>query len=159
MYQINNKNKLCKRDYFITKSLRLCYYVPKMHEPKPSLAKAHAFRERFDKDVERFSSLETGQVSTIDSALVLNMISQNIALHHQDAVEMCDIGCGAGNFTLKVLQLLPHINSTLIDLSKQMLKKAKARIEKYNGTNPKVIQDDIRNVELTEMHYDFRRYS
>ena len=83
------------------------------------------------------------------------MISQNIALHHQDAVEMCDIGCGAGNFTLKILQLLPNLNCTLIDLSEQMLKKAKARVKEYNGANLIVLQNDIRDVELTEMHFDF----
>lgn len=112
-------------------------------------------RARFDKDIKRFSNLEMGQVSTIDSSLVLDMISNNIARQHPDAVEMCDIGCGAGNFTLKVLQLLPKLSCTLIDLSEPMLEKAKERIKEYNGTNPKVIQNDIRNVELPEEHYDF----
>lgn len=111
-------------------------------------------RARFDKDVERFSSLQSGQASTIDAALVLEMISQNIVKQHPDATDMCDIGCGAGNFTLKVLQSLPKLNCTMIDLSRPMLKKAEERIKEY-GAAVKIIQDDIRNIILSESSFDF----
>ncbi len=33
-------------------------------------------RERFDKDVERFSNLETGQSATVDAPLVLKLITE-----------------------------------------------------------------------------------
>ena len=33
-------------------------------------------RQRFDKDVERFSNLETGQSATIDAPLVLDLIAK-----------------------------------------------------------------------------------
>lgn len=33
-------------------------------------------KERFDKDVERFSNLETGQLSTIDAKISLELITE-----------------------------------------------------------------------------------
>jgi tRNA (cmo5U34)-methyltransferase len=33
-------------------------------------------RERFDKDVERFSNLETGQSATMDAPLAMELITQ-----------------------------------------------------------------------------------
>ena len=33
-------------------------------------------QQRFDNDVERFSNLETGQISTVDAALSLELLTQ-----------------------------------------------------------------------------------
>src|SRR5580704_16429583 len=64
-------------------------------------------RDRFDRDVDRFSNLETGQTATIDAALVLDLIARSAAAATPAARAMLDIGCGAGNFTLKLLERLP----------------------------------------------------
>jgi len=85
-------------------------------------------RERFDNDVERFSNLETGQTATMDSAMVLDLIAQIAAKASPQAKSILDVGCGAGNYTLKVLEYLPGLNSTLIDLSAPMLERAHARV-------------------------------
>ena len=80
-------------------------------------------QERFDNDVERFSNLETGQVSTIDAKISLELIteaSKRIAPH---ATQLLDIGCGAGNYSLMMLSKIPNLNCTLVDLSKPMLDK------------------------------------
>ncbi len=77
-------------------------------------------RERFDNDVERFSNLETGQSATIDAPLVLELITQ-AAAPTPAARSVLDIGCGAGNYTLKMLHALPGLDCTLIDLSRPML--------------------------------------
>ena len=34
-------------------------------------------RERFDNDVERFSNLDTGQISTIDAKISLELITES----------------------------------------------------------------------------------
>ncbi len=111
-------------------------------------------RKRFDADVERFSNLETGQTATMDAALVLGLIENCISAMHPDAKHVCDIGCGAGNFTLRILRQIPDISCTLIDLSGNMLARAQERIASAGGKIEKVYQEDIRNLELPSNHFD-----
>lgn len=67
-------------------------------------ASVEEIRDRFDHDVERFSNLETGQTATVDAALALDLIARSAAGATPAARAILDIGCGAGNFTLKVLE-------------------------------------------------------
>ena len=108
-------------------------------------------RERFDNDVERFSNLEAGQSATIDAPLVLDLITSVAA---PDARHVLDIGCGAGNYTLKLLEKLPDINMTLIDLSKPMLDRALQRIGAASRNNILTMQGDIRTIPLPDQQYD-----
>src|SRR5262249_21381639 len=85
-------------------------------------------RARFDNEVERFSNLETGQTATIDAPLSLELIARAAAGVTPQAASLLDIGCGAGNYTLKLLQHLPLRSVTLIDLSRNMLDRAVTRI-------------------------------
>src|ERR1051325_5937614 len=85
-------------------------------------------RQRFDNDVERFSNLQTGQSAQIDSPLILELISSSAAATNPNATQLLDAGCGAANYTLKLLQNPPNLNATLIDLSKPMLDRAVERI-------------------------------
>jgi tRNA (cmo5U34)-methyltransferase len=111
-------------------------------------------RERFDNDVERFSNLETGQSATMDAPLVLELIAGGAAAINPDAKDLFDIGCGAGNYTLKLLQYLPNCNSTLNDLSLPMLERAKQRVSAATTGTVTTIQDDIREIELGEGVFD-----
>ena len=54
-----------------------------------------------------------------------------------------DLGCGAGNFTLKLLDLIPNLDCTLVDLSLPMLDKAKERISKVSQGKISTIQTDF----------------
>src|SRR6202007_2730629 len=78
-------------------------------------------RARFDADVERFSNLETGQSATMDAPIALDRMAQAAVAATPNAQRLLDIGCGAGNFTLRLLQLQPLRDVTLIDLSRPML--------------------------------------
>jgi tRNA (cmo5U34)-methyltransferase len=111
-------------------------------------------RERFDNDVERFSNLETGQLSTIDAALSLELITESAKRIKSKASNLLDIGCGAGNYTLKMLSKLSDLNCTLIDLSKPMLDRALERVSKATKGDVIIIQNDIREVSLQSNHYD-----
>jgi len=111
-------------------------------------------RERFDNDVERFSNLETGQTATMDSAMVLDLIAQIAAKTSPLARSILDVGCGAGNYTLKVLEYLPGLNSTLIDLSAPMLERAQARVSAATPGKVATLQGDIRDLELGAGQYD-----
>jgi tRNA (cmo5U34)-methyltransferase len=79
--------------------------------------------------VERFSNLQTGQSSTVDAPLALELITSAAAATNPDATHFLDVGCGAGNYSLKLLEKLPNRDATLIDLSQPMLMRAKARVQ------------------------------
>jgi tRNA (cmo5U34)-methyltransferase len=70
------------------------------------------------------------------------------------AMHVLDIGCGAGNFTLKLLELLPDLNITLVDLSRPMLDRALKRLSEATTANVTVIQADIRQLRLGEERFD-----
>lgn len=111
-------------------------------------------QQRFDNDVERFSNLETGQISTVDSALSLELLTQIAASVCPNAKSVLDLGCGAGNFTLKLLDLIPDLDCTLVDLSVPMLDKAKERISKVSQGKISTIQTDFLNLQLPDETFD-----
>src|SRR5215217_7400361 len=84
-------------------------------------------RQRFDADVERFSNLQTGQSATVDAPLAMALIAEAAARTTPHARHVLDVGCGAGNYSLKLLQHLPNLNLALIDLSQPMLDRARER--------------------------------
>jgi tRNA (cmo5U34)-methyltransferase len=111
-------------------------------------------RDRFDKDVERFSNLETGQSATIDAPLSLELITRAAAISTPGAAHLLDIGCGAGNYSIKMLQVIPNLNVTLVDLSQPMLERAAARIRPLTTGMVITIQSDIRQMEAQPGKYD-----
>jgi tRNA (cmo5U34)-methyltransferase len=111
-------------------------------------------RQRFDADVERFSNLETGQSATIDAPLVLDLITAAAAATNPQATRSLDIGCGAGNYTLKLLACLPNLAVTLIDLSAPMLERAVTRIGAVTAQPITTLQGDIRDIEFEAESFD-----
>ncbi|MBS1749337.1 MAG: class I SAM-dependent methyltransferase [Bacteroidetes bacterium] len=111
-------------------------------------------RVRFDNDVERFSNLDTGQVSTIDARISLELITEAARRIVPSATQLLDVGSGAGNFTLMMLKKLPGLNCTLVDLSKPMLDRALERVAQQTDGEIKIVQGDIRDVKLPADHFD-----
>lgn len=111
-------------------------------------------RERFDNDVERFSNLDTGQISTIDARISLELITESAARLVPGATNLLDIGCGAGNYTLMMLGKLPNLNCTLVDLSQPMLTRALERVSPNTTGNVTTLCNDIREAELQEGSFD-----
>ena len=111
-------------------------------------------RHRFDNDVERFSNLETGQTATIDAPLVMELIMQAAATTNPQAHHSLDIGCGAGNYTLKILGRLPNLDVTMIDLSQPMLERAEARVRSVATGKVTTRQGDVRELDLGEESFD-----
>lgn len=110
-------------------------------------------RERFDKDVERFSKLEVGQSVAIDSVLCLEIIARAAARTTPQAQRVLDIGCGAGNFTLRLKGELDFSQVTFVDLSAPMLERAKQRATEA-GIDADTIQIDMRELDLEAESYD-----
>jgi tRNA (cmo5U34)-methyltransferase len=111
----------------------------------PHKSTPEEIRRRFDAEVERFSNLETGQTATVDAPLSLDLIAKAARGVNPQATTLLDIGCGAGNYTLKLLQHLPLRSVTLVDLSRAMLDRATERI---HAAAPAV--------EIHAMHSDIR---
>jgi tRNA (cmo5U34)-methyltransferase len=111
-------------------------------------------RTRFDHDVERFANLETGQSATIDSPLALELVAEAAAVSTPHASRMLDIGCGAGNYSLKLLTRLPQLEVTLVDLSLPMLKRAEERLIAAGCRKVTTIQVDVRELALAPNNMD-----
>lgn len=111
-------------------------------------------RERFDADVERFSNLETGQTATIDAALALELVAEAAPRLNPQARRLLDVGCGAGNYSLKLLERLPGLEIDLLDLSRPMLERAVERLDAAGARGLRTLQVDIRAAELPIAAYD-----
>lgn len=109
---------------------------------------------QFDNDVERFSNEQTGQTTTVDASLVLSMVEQSILRFCPQAKKMCDIGCGAGNFSLRIARKLPDLQLTLLDLSSAMLDRAETRLRAENFVVEETIKSDIAVASLPENRFD-----
>lgn len=111
-------------------------------------------RARFDADVERFSTLETGQATTVDAPLILDLIAEAAAAATPHARDLLDIGCGAGNYALRLLQELPGLRVDLVDLSRPMLDRAAERVGAVARHAPATLQGDVRDLDLGDGRYD-----
>lgn len=111
-------------------------------------------RARFDNDVERFSNIETGQISTIDAQISLELITEAAKRITPNASQLLDVGCGAGNYTIKMLSKLPDLHCTLVDLSLPMLQKAEERVKKVTSGKIRILQQDIRVAKLEDHGFD-----
>lgn len=110
-------------------------------------------RQRFDQDVERFSNIETGQLSTIDATISLELITESARRIRPDATQLLDIGCGAGNYTVKMLQKLPGLHCSLVDLSLPMLNRAGERTLAAGAASIQLLQGDF-----LEMHFEKEQF-
>lgn len=122
-----------------------------MHEKKSSVDE---IRQRFDNDVERFSNIEIGQTATVDAPLAMELITQAAFNSTKKIRRVLDIGCGAGNNTIKLSHYVSPFDCDLVDLSLPMLERAQDRISKINSGNIRIFQGDFRVIDLPEQGYD-----
>lgn len=111
-------------------------------------------RQRFDAEVDVYSNLETGQLATVDAPLNLSLVAEAALVTTPHAKELLDVGCGGGNYTLKLLQRLPNLNVTLVDLSQQMLACAVDRIQPQTSGTVAAIHADMRDLDLGQQRFD-----
>ncbi len=125
-----------------------------MTTPLDQKSSLEEIKHRFDNDVPRFSNLETGQEATVDAPLSMELITKAAVSSTQNIRRVLDIGCGAGNTTLKLRQYTNDFDCDLIDLSSAMLEKAQERISSVNQGTITTIQGDFRTVDLSRKTYD-----
>ena len=124
--------------------------TPLSHKSSPK-----DIRNRFDGDVERFTNLNTGQAATIDAPLAMELITQ-AAIAATPMIQRClDIGCGAGNNTIKLLrEYAIDFDCDLCDLSEPMLLRAEERIAFETKGTIRKLHGDIRELPLPAESYD-----
>jgi tRNA (cmo5U34)-methyltransferase len=125
-----------------------------MRTPLEKKSSLKEIKERFDKDVERFSNIETGQTAIVDAPLIMEMIAQAAYKSTRSIQCVLDIGCGAGNNTIKLSEYAAPFDCDLVDLSLPMLKKAVERISTVNNGRIETFRGDFRKTELPEQKYD-----
>ena len=111
-------------------------------------------RQKFNSLVDRYSDIQTGQNTAVDSALIAEIIAGIAANVNPEAKEILDIGCGAGNYAIRIASCLRDVNVTLVDLSENMLERAADRIRKITKGKINRILGDIRNIQLKENQFD-----
>lgn len=111
-------------------------------------------KERFDNDVERFSNLETGQTATMDAMIALELMTSTANVLKPNAKKIMDLGCGAGNYTLKMLSKQANLDCTLIDLSHNMVARASQRVSEMTTGKVETIAADIRTIDLPANSFD-----
>ncbi len=111
--------------------------------------------QRFENDVERFSNLETGQGATIDAPLAMELITAAAIAATPTITRTLDIGCGAGNNTIKLLRSYHgDFDADLNDLSRAMLERAEKRVSQETSGKVTTFHGDFRTAELAEGSYD-----
>ena len=112
-------------------------------------------RKRFDADVERFSNLETGQSAAMDAPLCMDLIARAAVASTSPIQRVLDLGCGAGNNTLKLREVLGRdFDVDLLDISRPMVDRAVERVSKVNEGRVQGVAGDFRDVDLPEEDYD-----
>lgn len=111
--------------------------------------------KRFDQDVARFSNLDTGQATIVDAALQMDLITDSIRQLYPNLQHILDIGCGAGNYDVKLLQGFQNVaHVDLVDLSQPMLDKAVERIQPLTQGKVQAHKGDFSSIALPENQYD-----
>lgn len=123
--------------------------------PLKNKSTTQQIRARFDNDVERFSVLETGQSATIDAPLAMELITQAAVASTANIQRVLDVGCGAGNNTLKLRLAVGYdFDVDLLDLSEPMLSRAEMRIRELGAGDVQTWLADFREAELPEAVFD-----
>jgi tRNA (cmo5U34)-methyltransferase len=122
-----------------------------MHAQKSTVEE---IRARFDRSVDRFVNSETGQTTIMDAPLALDLIASAVERVSPRASHLLDVGCGAGNYSLKIREKLPTVRVTLIDLSRPMLDRAVERLARPGARQITAAQGDIRDLEIGNERFD-----
>lgn len=126
-----------------------------MSTPLENKSTIEEIRERFDRDVERFSNLATGQEAAVDAPVILELVAKACARHLRPGCAVLDVGCGGGNFTLRVLQETGGLHCHLADLSGPMLERAQERVRAQGrAASVTASQNDLRTLPFAPASFD-----
>src|SRR5258706_9601556 len=81
-------------------------------------------------------------------------MAQAAAAANPQAKSLLDMGTGAGDYALKVLQHLPRLDVTLLDLSLPMLERAQQRVLEAAAGKVDLLRGGIREVSIGQARFD-----
>lgn len=123
-----------------------------MKTPLSKKSSINEIKARFDADVERFSNLETGQTATIDAPLAMELITEAAIAATPEINRVLDIGCGAGNNTLRLAKSYgKSFACDLCDLSRPMLERARQRVLEATSGEVRLLEGDFRSLTLEDL--------
>ena len=125
-----------------------------MPRPLHEKSSVEEIRQRFDADVERFSKLETGQQAAMDATIILEVVARSAACHARPNGALLDLGCGAGNFTLRVLAEVSPLDCVLVDLKPADVDRAELRVRAATTGSVQTIQSDMRSLSFQSGSFD-----
>lgn len=127
-----------------------------MASARPLLQKStpEEIRARFDADVDRFTSLDTGQQTVPGARRMLDLLAAMAPRQNLQARRLLDIGCGAGNQAIAVARGIPGIHIDLADLSPRMLAAALERVSRETSGKVCTLEGDFRELGLPQGSYD-----
>lgn len=111
-------------------------------------------RVKFDQLAHKYTNLEKGQDTALDSPLTLELISMAASTHNSDAKAILDLGCGGGNYIVKLTNRLPDVDVCLADLCQNMLDVAAERVQKIISGRVTKMQGDFRELDFGAEQYD-----
>lgn len=86
-------------------------------------------KEEFSRDY-----LDRADICIVERRKMFEILCSFVSHFMQAGVKRTlDLGCGDGVLTEELLKLAPSVSATLIDGSEEMLTKAKARLQQYEG--------------------------
>lgn len=113
-----------------------------------------SIRKNFNEQVDRFSNIETGQATAIDSPLCMEIVAQSAKMLNPDSTQIMDLGCGGGNYAVKLAQLFPNANFTLVDISENMLSEAQKRVSALTTGEVRIVNADYKTVDFGKEKFD-----
>ncbi len=84
----------------------------------------------------------------------MSLVAEAAAAVTPHARHVLDVGCGAGNYTLKLLEHLPGLDATLLDLSRPMLDRAAERVGAATAGRVTTVQADVREAAFADGSFD-----
>src|SRR5213596_1398702 len=110
-------------------------------------------RQRFDADVERFSNLETVQSATVDAPLAMALIAQAAAATTPLARQVLDVGCGAGNYTLKLLERIVPGPATHVEYLAGKRRRSRRRLSDQSHRQWRIDRGRLDGFKVRESLY------
>lgn len=110
-------------------------------------------RKNFNEQVERFSNIETGQATAVDSPLCMELVAQAAKRIFPHAQTIMDLGCGGGNYAVKMAQNFPNADFVLVDVSEKMVAEAHKRVSKLTHGMVFIINEDYNTVDFGEKRF------
>jgi tRNA (cmo5U34)-methyltransferase len=111
-------------------------------------------RDGLDHDLEGILDPLTQLAAIPDCAVMMETAARAAAALNPEALNVLDIRCGEGSGSLNLLQKIPGLQFTLVDVRSPILEKAEERLQRAGAAGVATLQGDIRKIPIAEDQFD-----